>query len=296
MKIIHPVEFQDQSPRGTPMRQRKNGSTRGVVVMLVAATTLLLSGCQLPAPAKPLLAGAQLMAISYLTIAEVVTMPVDGGEPVEGTVEGVVTSTVAISSSVAPPVAPTVAVTATTMVTTAAGLVGSAPLSVTEAVAPGEYSPAMPVTLSIPALDLRVPVAPMGWELVLLDGKTASRWLVPMDSAGWAVNSAGAGEPGNVVIVGHQALGEALFRPIALGDVEVGQEIDLLTTAGKRYVYKVSAESAPIPAIGATPAEEAQADAYLAQGDTPRLTRVTGWPADTSTHRVFVVADYVGEK
>ena len=126
------------------------------------------------------------------------------------------------------------------------------------------------------------------------DGGTRRR-DVPLDTLGWAVNSAAAGTPGNVIIAGHQALGAELFRPLALGEVSVGQEIDLLGDDGITYAYRVSEVSPPIPAIGATAAEIAQAAAYLAPSDDARLTLLSGWPADTTTHRLFVVAEYTGK-
>jgi sortase (surface protein transpeptidase) len=151
-----------------------------------------------------------------------------------------------------------------------------------------------PISLTIPALGLDVPVVPMGWEPTLIGNRVTTRWIVPMDAVGWAVNSAGAGDAGNVILVGQQALGAGLLRPLALGEVEIGQEILLTASDGTTYLYQVSEATRPIPAIGATEDEIAQATAYFLPSDTAKLTLVTGWPADTTTHRVFVVADYVG--
>jgi sortase (surface protein transpeptidase) len=158
-----------------------------------------------------------------------------------------------------------------------------------------DYSPTMPVALAIPAVGLQAQVTPMGWTPVLIDGATTTRWVVPEQTLGWAVNSAGAGEAGNVIIVGHQAIGAALFRPLALGEVTVGQAIQLQAANGKMHLYRVTEVSDPITAIGATAGELAQAAAYLAPGASARLTLVSGWPADATTHRLFVVAEYVGE-
>ncbi len=134
----------------------------------------------------------------------------------------------------------------------------------------------------------------MGWEPAMIDGQVSTRWVVPEQTLGWAVNSAGAGEPGNVIIVGHQAVGAAIFRPVALGDVTVGQEIQLQAADGVTYRYQVTEVSDPIPAIGASADELALAASYLAPTTDARLTLVSGWPADATTHRVFVVAAYVG--
>ncbi|MCB0039633.1 MAG: sortase [Caldilinea sp.] len=151
-----------------------------------------------------------------------------------------------------------------------------------------------PVTLSIPDLDLEIPVEPMGWEPTTQAGQRTTRWVVPEEAVGWAVTSAGAGEAGNTVIAGHQARGAALFAPIALGDVAVDQTIDLATENGDVFTYRVVEVSDPIPVIGATDDERAQSAAYMAPTTDGRLTLITGWPADTTTHRVFVVAELVG--
>lgn len=266
-------------------------------VLLIAAISMalgvVLAGCQTAEQAKPMLVGAELLGVDYLTIAKVVTTSVDAGIPVVAAITTTVAADAPPTVTATPPAS---AISVTPVATGTLAMTGTPAVNASEVVTPESYSPDMPVTIAIPALDLRAPVVPMGWELILDHGKTTTRWLVPTDAVGWAVNSAGAGEPGNVIIVGHQALGEALFRPLALGEIEPGQEIDLLAANGKRYSYKVSVESAPLPAIGATADEKARAAAYVEQGNTPKLTLITGWPADTSTHRVFVVADLVGEK
>lgn len=154
---------------------------------------------------------------------------------------------------------------------------------------------AVPVALTIPAIHLGAEVTPMGWELAMNGDVVTTRWVLPLDTLGWAVNSAAAGAPGNVIIAGHQALGAELFRPLALGEVTIGQEIRLLGVDGVTYVYRVREVSPPIPAIGATADETAQAAAYLAASDDARLTLLSGWPADTTTHRLFVVAEYEGK-
>lgn len=188
-----------------------------------------------------------------------------------------------IAANVATPPAPMTPTPATTPAVPAAPVAASA-------VATG----AIPVALSIPAVDLGAEVAPMGWELVMDGDRITTRWVVPLDTLGWAVNSAEAGAQGNVVILGHQALGDALLRPLALGEVAPGQEIRLQAADGTIHLYQVTEVSPPLPAIGATDDDIARAAAYLAPSTAARLTLVYGWPADTTTHRVFVVAEYAG--
>lgn len=150
-----------------------------------------------------------------------------------------------------------------------------------------------PVEIEIPALSLVIPVTPMGWESTEVDGQTTTRWVVPDEAAGWAPNSARAGDAGNVVIAGHQARGEAVFAAISLGEVELDQDIVLADETGNTFTYRVVEVSEPIPVLGATDAEIAQAAAYAAPTVDARLTLITGWPAATTTHRVFVVAELV---
>lgn len=151
-----------------------------------------------------------------------------------------------------------------------------------------------PVRLEIPAIDLDVPVIAMGWRVEVVDGARTTIWDMPDEEAGWHMNSAGAGAAGNTIISGRQVGGAAVFAPLALGAVTEGQEIFLTDGDGIRFLYRVSEVTEPLPITGATPEEEAQAAAYLEPTDTARLTLVTGWPEFTTTHRIFVIAEFVG--
>jgi hypothetical protein len=152
-----------------------------------------------------------------------------------------------------------------------------------------EASP--PVSLAIPALGAEIAVTPMGWEIVEIGGQRTTQWIVPETAAGWALNSARAGAAGNMVIAGHQTRGDAVFAALALGAVEPGQEILVTDEAGAQFTYEVVEVSDPLPLLGATAEESARAAAYIAPSTDARLTLVTGWPADTTTHRLFVVAE-----
>lgn len=153
---------------------------------------------------------------------------------------------------------------------------------------------APPARLEIPDLNLDVDVVPMGWQIVTVDGERTTMWAPPEEQAGWHVNSAHAGALGNVLISGRQADGAAVFAPLALGSVTSGQEIWLSDQDGVTFVYQVSEVSEPIPITGATDEEIERAAAYQEQSNTAKLTLITGWPDFTTTHRVFVVADFLG--
>lgn len=153
-----------------------------------------------------------------------------------------------------------------------------------------------PVLFQIPALDIEFRVVPMGWTIVDKENTRTTQWVVPADAAGWHVNSAGAGAAGNVILSGHQAVGDAVFAPLALGEIQVGQQILLSAEDGTVYAYKVTEVSQPIPMVGATDSDKAQAAAYIAPTDQPKLTLITGWPDYSTTHRIFAVAELMGRE
>ena len=150
-----------------------------------------------------------------------------------------------------------------------------------------------PVRLAIPAIDMDVAVTPAGWQVIESSGVRTTEWVTPENSAGWHVNSAGAGEEGNTIISGHQATGAAVFAPIALEEVVAGQEIVVGDADGTEHRYTVTEISKPLPIDNASQEESEQVAAYLAPSDTARLTLITGWPAFTTSHRIFVVAEAV---
>lgn len=170
--------------------------------------------------------------------------------------------------------------------------VQAAPVQDTSPLAGDEALP--PVRLAIPAIGLDVAVAPMSWRIADVQGKRTTVWVLPDSAAGWHPNSAGAGAAGNLVISGHQLLGDAPFAQIALGEMAVGQEI-LVTDGDERvFVYRVTEVGEPVAISDDLAAEEAFAAALTSQQGEPRLTLISGWPDFSSTHRIYVVAAFVG--
>jgi hypothetical protein len=153
---------------------------------------------------------------------------------------------------------------------------------------------AEPVEISIPALALALPVSPMGWTVVSTDDGLTTEWDVPEASLGWHPNTPGAGAAGNMLVSGHQALGDALLAPLALGEIVPGQEILVEDADGRSFVYQISEITAPIPLTGASEEELAQIDALVADGSDAKLTLITGWPEFTTTHRIFAQAELLG--
>jgi hypothetical protein len=150
-----------------------------------------------------------------------------------------------------------------------------------------------PALLSIPEIDMEVTISLMSWRVIEIAGVRTTSWVLPEIGAGWHPNSAGAGDAGNVVISGHQLLGDAPFAPIALGDIEIGQEILLTDADGEIFTYEVVEVTDPLPISNNPAAEESVAERYLAQTSTPTLTLISGWPDYATTHRVIVIAQLV---
>ncbi len=158
--------------------------------------------------------------------------------------------------------------------------------------APAEAQP--PVTLQLAELGLQLAIEPMGWVVTENNGARTTEWIVPTETVGWHANSVGAGGAGNLLLSGHQALGSAVFAPLALGDIIVGQEIELIDRAGESFRYRVIEVSEPIPILGATEEDNALARSYVQPSESAILTMMTGWPDFTTTHRIFAVAEYLG--
>ena len=151
-----------------------------------------------------------------------------------------------------------------------------------------------PVLLTIAEIGLSLEVVPMGWVVVEDEGQRTTEWIVPNDAIGWHANSAGSGGVGNLLLSGHQAQGEALFAPLALGDITVGQEIEIADANGDLFLYQIVEVSEPIPVLGATEEDNNLTRSYVQPSEAPILTMMTGWPDFTTTHRIFAVAEYVG--
>ncbi|MGL4647962.1 MAG: sortase [Caldilineaceae bacterium] len=230
-------------------------------------------------------AGAVVTATNVVTVPAALTATVVATEsaqslPPAGVAVGETEASVSTADAAATePLAGAEAVTAT------ADAVAFAPLTATVVNAP--------VILDFPEIGVTVPVAPMGWEVVRTDAGRTTRWLLPPDAAGWHPDSAEAGAPGNTIISGSQLAGAAVFAPLALGEVTVGQEILLTDAAGATLAYTVVELSEPL-AIEGDAAANAALLRYLqpdVAGAANRLTLLTGWPDFTTTHRVVVVAE-----
>jgi len=139
-----------------------------------------------------------------------------------------------------------------------------------------------------PAINLDVPVVPVGWTLVEKQGQIQSVWDTASYAAGHHINSALPGQGGNIVLSGHNNIEGEVFRYVV--DLEVGDRVSLVTEDGRRFVYRV-VEKNILPETGASAEQRAANAQYIEPNyDEERLTLVTCWPYWSNTHRVIVIA------
>jgi sortase A len=143
-----------------------------------------------------------------------------------------------------------------------------------------------PTRIQIPAINLDADVVPVGWREVDYGGQIARVWNVADYAAGWHEASAYPGQPGNVVISGHNNIRGEVFRDIA--NLEAGAEITLVAEE-RPYTYVVESLMV-IPEKGRPFEERLENNRWIGNFDDERLTLVTCWPYTSNTHRVILVA------
>jgi LPXTG-site transpeptidase (sortase) family protein len=149
-----------------------------------------------------------------------------------------------------------------------------------------------PTRIVAPAIELDATVVPMGWELVDHDGSMVSEWVVPSNAAGWHMNSALPGHPGNTVLSGHHNIEGKVFRYVV--DLNPGDKVTLYV-GDTPYSYTVS-EKYILKEAG-MPLKVRQKNAqWIMPTEDERLTLVTCWPYEWpgNSHRVIVVARPTG--
>ena len=146
---------------------------------------------------------------------------------------------------------------------------------------------ALPDRLEIPGIDVDIPVVELGWHAATTnDGAIFSEWDVAEYAAGWHKNSALPGQPGNIVLSGHNNILGAVFRE--LDQLRAG-DVAILWTGDDRHVYRVD-QVLIVPEKNATAEQRAANAQWIEQFDDDRLTLVSCWPRNNNTHRIIVVA------
>jgi hypothetical protein len=169
---------------------------------------------------------------------------------------------------------------------------------------PTPVPPSPPVRIVIPDLHLDVKVEEMDWKQVKTSSGSQSEWQIPENAAGHAVNSASLGEPGNIVISGHNNIYGRVFMTISEawgGKVERvdkvtershildGRLVELYAADGQRYDYVIS-EFDRVQDSGVALSQRIANAQYIEPTDDTRLTITTCWPPWSNTHRLIVIA------
>lgn len=147
--------------------------------------------------------------------------------------------------------------------------------------------PVLPSRLVIPAIKADMPVVELGWSKKKdTSGAIFSEWDVAEYAAGWHKNSALPGEPGNIVLSGHNNIKGAVFRE--LDQLKRGDEIQLYA-GGRIYLYRVD-EVLIVPEKYVSEQQRRENARYIQPTPDDRLTLVSCWPRNDNTHRIIVIA------
>ncbi|NPA90826.1 MAG: sortase [Chloroflexi bacterium] len=155
--------------------------------------------------------------------------------------------------------------------------------------------PAPPVRLIIPVLDIDVPVVPVEDTLTVQEGRWSRVWGTADYAAGYHVNGAFPGRPGNVIISGHNNIKGEVFRALSvLGNPDVpfprGAAVYLVDANGRVFLYELT----QLVKVD-TRAHAEEGIRWLYATRDPVLTLVTCWPLNNNTHRIIVRARFVRE-
>lgn len=146
----------------------------------------------------------------------------------------------------------------------------------------------IPRRLVIDTISLDAPVIEMGWEVVENNGQLISVWNVPVDEAGWHLNSARPGQGSNVVISGHNnSTGGHIFGQ--LEEAEVGDRVTVWIDDDTAFDYQIS-ETQVVRAFNASEENLDYLRRVIQPTGTEQLTLITCWPSWTNTHRLIVIA------
>jgi sortase A len=150
------------------------------------------------------------------------------------------------------------------------------------------YPPATspPTWIKIPSIGVDSKVVEVGWSAIEVDGKLTSVWDTADYAVGYHKTSGLPGQPGNMVLSGHNNIKGAVFRDLA--DVRPGDRISL-SAAGYEYEYIVE-DAFIVQEAGVSEEQRRQNARWIAPTSDERMTLVSCWPRWTNTHRVIVIA------
>jgi sortase A len=150
-----------------------------------------------------------------------------------------------------------------------------------------DAKPILPSRLLIPAIAADMPVVELGWSSRATESGTfLAEWDTASYAAGWHKNSALPGQPGNIVLSGHNNIQGAVFRE--LDRLQRGDTVELL--AGRRQYTYVVDEILIVPEETATEQQRRENAHYIQSTPDSRLTLVSCWPRNANSHRIIVIA------
>lgn len=137
--------------------------------------------------------------------------------------------------------------------------------------------------IQVPAIGVRAPVRPVGWEVQ--SASDLPEWDNPEAEVGWVVSSALPGDNGAIILYGHNNIHSSIFKRLA--DLKTGDTIDL-QTGMETWQYRV--QSVEIVAVTG-PDEDLAAYRRVFEPQTQAsLVLLSCWPPDNNTHRVIITA------
>jgi sortase A len=162
-----------------------------------------------------------------------------------------------------------------------------------------------PTRLAIPDLQIDTKVVPMGWKVVKTKTGQSAEWQIPKIEAGHHINSAQLGQPGNLVISGHNNIYGKVFMKISQAwdndtrvkvdnftdrsDILTGRKIMLYDASGKEYDYVIT-DFYRLKDTGVSLQQRIANGRFILPTDDTRLTIITCWPPTNNTHRLVVIA------
>lgn len=145
----------------------------------------------------------------------------------------------------------------------------------------------VPDRIVIEKIGLNAPVMPVGQHPIQIGERVYSQWdVLDAQVAGWHQNSAPLGKAGNTVLNGHHNGNGEVFRYLIA--LEPGDMI-ALESGEKRYLYIV-AQTMVLEEEGQTLATRQTNARWILPTSDERVTLITCWPPDASTHRLVIVA------
>lgn len=147
------------------------------------------------------------------------------------------------------------------------------------------------MSVAIPDLDINAPVLPVSLTSTAdQSSRPYQQWTVPDEfAAGWHDTSARPGQPGNIVLNGHNNIYGAIFHDLA--DLPLGAEI-ILYDAGIAHIYRVTGREFLLER-GEPLRDRLRNARWIMPTAEERMTIVTCWPNTSNSHRLVVVAEPV---